>query len=114
MTVPLPSPRYTFAQFAAIRRYQPALALAPDGSAVAYSTNISGQFNLWRQAATGGYPHQLTFYTDQAVRQISWSPDGQWILYTADHHGDEFHQIYRIPARGGQPEQWTAAPQAQH
>ena len=49
------SSRYTFAQFAAVRRYQLALAVSPDGSEVAYSTNISGQFNLWRQASTGGF-----------------------------------------------------------
>ena len=37
-----------------------------------------------------------------------------WILYTADHHGDEFYQVYLIPARGGQPEQLTDAEQVQH
>src|SRR5690242_5878117 len=99
--------RYSFEQFAAIRRYQPTLDLAPDGAQVAYSTNITGHFNLWRQSSAGGYPHQVTFYTGQSVRQIAWSPDGQHLLYTADRDGDEFHQLYVVPARGGQPEQLT-------
>jgi dipeptidyl aminopeptidase/acylaminoacyl peptidase len=106
--------RYAFEQFTAVRRYQPALTFSPDGAEIAYSTNTSGQFNLWRQSTEGGYPHQLTLYSEQAVREIEWSPDGDWILYTADRHGDEFHQLYRIPARGGQPEQLTDAPNVQH
>lgn len=38
---------YAFEQFTAVRRYQPTLAFSPDGGEVAYSTNTSGQFNLW-------------------------------------------------------------------
>src|SRR4051794_21220170 len=64
-----------FEQFAAIRRYQPALAFSPDGESIAYSTNISGQFNLWRQPSAGGYPRQLTLSASQSVRNLKWSPD---------------------------------------
>ena len=107
------SPRYDFAQFTAVRRYQPALSLSPDGSEIAYSTNTSGQFNLWRQSTAGGYPHQLTVFHDQAVRDIAWSPDGETILFTADREGDEFHQLYLIPARGGRPRPLTDRPGVQ-
>ncbi len=106
--------RYTFEQFTAIRRYQPTLSFSSNGSEIAYVTNTSGQYNLWRQSSTGGYPHQLTTFDDQSVRRVAWSPDGQTILFTADRDGDEFHQLYRIPARGGWPEPLTDAPQAQH
>jgi dipeptidyl aminopeptidase/acylaminoacyl peptidase len=114
MSDPQPVRRPTFAQFAAVRRYSPTLSFSPDGGEVAYSTNTSGQFNLWRQPSAGGYPHQLTFYTDETVRQVEWSPDGQTILYTADQHGDEFHQLHVIPARGGVAAQLTNAPGVQH
>ena len=107
-------PRYTFEQFTAIRRYQPTLSFSPDGSEIAYVTNTSGQFNLWRQASAGGYPHQLTTFENQSVRRVAWSPDGQTILFTADREGDEFHQLYRIPACGGWPEPLTDAPGVQH
>jgi dipeptidyl aminopeptidase/acylaminoacyl peptidase len=114
-SAPMPvARRYTFEQFMAIRRYQPTLSFSPDGSEVAYVTNTSGQFNLWRQSSGGGYPHQLTTFEDQSVRHVAWSPDGQTILFTADREGDEFHQVYRIPARGGWPEPLTDAPEAQH
>jgi dipeptidyl aminopeptidase/acylaminoacyl peptidase len=105
---------YTFEQFAAMRRYMPALSFSPDGSEVIYITNTSGQYNLWRQSSSGGYPHQLTTFIDQSVREAAWSPNGQSVLFTADRHGDEMHQVYRIPARGGRPEQLTDAPSAQH
>ncbi len=106
--------KYTFAQFTAIRRYQPALSFSPDGSEIAYSTNTSGQFNLWKQPSAGGYPKQMTIFTENAVREIAWSPDGKQILFTADHHGDEFTQLYLIPANGGRPQPLTAKPQVQH
>ncbi len=64
--------RYVFEQFTAVRRYQPTLAFSPDGSEVAYVTDTSGQFNLWRQSSAGGYPHQLTTFDDRTVRQIAW------------------------------------------
>ena len=75
----------SFEQFAATRRYGGnngfGMAWSPDSKWLAYSTNISGQFNLWKQPARGGYPVQLTFYADRAVRLMAWSPDGSTLLY---------------------------------
>jgi dipeptidyl aminopeptidase/acylaminoacyl peptidase len=107
---------YTFEQFSAIRRYgaYPSLSFSPDASQIAYTVNTSGQLNLWRQSSTGGFPHQLTLYSTRSVRVASWSPDGKWIAYNADRDGDEFHQLYLIPAQGGSPDQLTDLPQVQH
>ena len=110
---PAPDPM-PFARFAATRRYQPTLAFSPDGAEIAYVTNTSGQFNLWRQPAAGGEPRQLTGFVDHAVRQVAWSPDGATLLFTADHQGGEQHQLYHIPARGGWPEPLTDLPNVQH
>jgi dipeptidyl aminopeptidase/acylaminoacyl peptidase len=103
-----------FEQFFAMRRFQPTLAFTPNGRQLLFSSDLSGQFNLWRVKVTGGWPEQLTTFENQAVRQVSVSPDGKTILFTADREGDEFHQIYALPARGGWPEAWTDAPQVQH
>jgi dipeptidyl aminopeptidase/acylaminoacyl peptidase len=106
--------RSTFDQFTAIRRYQPTLDFAPDGSAVAYSTNTSGQFNVWSQPSAGGYPRQVTLYTEKAVRDLAWSPDGETILFAADEHGDEYYQLYTVPARGGQSTPFVSEPDVRH
>ena len=111
--------RYTFEQFTAIRDYGfyglfAPLSFSPDGLEIAYRVNTSGQFNLWRQSAEGGFPHQLTLYSERAVSVMAWSPDSKQIAYMADLHGDEFHQVFTIPARGGQPQQLTEAAQTQH
>jgi len=102
-----------YEQFAATRRYQPALAFSPDGSAIAYSVNTSGQYNLWRQPAEGGFPIQVTLSGGQSVRDIAWSPDGEWLLYTADNDGDEFTRVYRIPVQGGLAEEIAGGEQIQ-
>ncbi|HEV2529908.1 MAG TPA: S9 family peptidase [Thermomicrobiales bacterium] len=94
--------RIAFERFAATRRYQPTLALSPDGQDVVYSTNVSGQFNLWRQPTVGGYARQLTLFEDQTVRQVAWSPDGSALVFSADRAGDEFTRIYRLPVTGGE------------
>jgi dipeptidyl aminopeptidase/acylaminoacyl peptidase len=47
------------------------------------------------------------------VRAVAVREDGT-ILFIADRDGDEFHQLYRIPAGGGWPEQLTDLPQVQH
>jgi dipeptidyl aminopeptidase/acylaminoacyl peptidase len=107
-------PKYTFEQFAAIRRYQPTLAFSPDGGEIAYVVNTSGQFNLWRQSSAGGFPIQLTLFADQTVREIAWSPDGETIAFSADQDGDEYRQIYTIPARGGRVTALTDASKVQH
>lgn len=103
-----------FEQFFAVRRFQHTLALTSDSSAVLFSINISGQYNLWRLPVTGGWPHQLTTFTDQAVRSVAPAPDGGTIVFAADRDGDEFHQLYAIGADGGWPEPWTEADQVQH
>jgi len=107
-----PPPR--FEQFFAIRRFQPALSFTPDGRRILFVTNTSGQFNLWRTAATGGRQQQLTAFEENTVRSLAPSPDGKTIAIIADQDGDEFHQIYVLPATGGWPEAWTESPQVQH
>jgi dipeptidyl aminopeptidase/acylaminoacyl peptidase len=107
---PLPK----FEQFFAIRRFQPALSFDPDGRRVLFVTNTSGQFNIWRTSVRGGRQQQLTAFENNTVRSLSVSPDGKTIAFTADQDGDEFHQIYLLPAKGGWPEQITDAAEVQH
>lgn len=99
-------PRYELEQFAAIRNYTD-LSFSPDGAHVAYVTNASGQFNVWRQPADLApngeplMPRQLSALVESAARRAVWSPDGSSILTMADRHGTENYQLYEIPAGRG-------------
>lgn len=105
---------YRFEQYAAVRRYQGDLRFSPDGAQVGYIINTSGQFNLWVHPLNGGCPKQLTTFVNQTVRSFQWSPDGKQIALTADQNGDEFYQVYLMPASGGWPEPVTTTADAQH
>ena len=79
------------------------LSVSADGTAVAYASDTSGQFNLWSQPAGGGPANQPTFFTDRSVREVAWAPGGEKIAFTADTQGDEQYQVYLVPASGGEP-----------
>ena len=63
-----------FEQFFAYRRFQPVVAFDAAGEHVLFSSNISGQFNLWRVAVDGGWPQQLTAFSDRTVRAAAVQP----------------------------------------
>ena len=103
-----------FEQFFAVRRFSSALTFTADGSKLLFASNISGQFNLWSVPVEGGWPDQLTAFTDETVRGVGVSPADGTIVLCADHDGDEFHQLYLVDPERGWPEQLTDAPQVQH
>ena len=104
----------TMDDFAAVVTYGGAVSFSPDGSTLAVINNRSGQYNIWIQPLDGGEQTQLTFYTDNAVRELAWSPDGTQILYTADLQGNEKHQLFLMPAAGGEAEALTNDPDVQY
>src|SRR5581483_2848010 len=103
-----------FEQFMAYRRFSGALAFSPDGSQLYFVSNMSGQFNLWSVGIEGGWPTQLTAFTEDTVRTLGVSPRDGTIAFCADHDGDEFHQLYLLDPDHGWPEKLTDAPQVQH
>src|SRR5919199_4327782 len=103
-----------FEQFMAYRRFSAGLAFTRDSEHVLFVSNISGQFNLWRVPIEGGWPDQLTAFTDETVRLVAVSPRDGTIALCADRDGDEFHQLYLLDPELGWPEQITDAPQVQH
>ena len=103
-----------FEQFFAARRFSSALAFTADGAHLLFASNISGQFNLWRVPVEGGWPDQLTAFTDETVRGVGVSPTDGRVVLCADHNGDEFHQLYLLDSERAWPEQLTHEPQVQH
>ncbi len=103
-----------FERFVAYRRFGAGLAFTRDGAHVLFVSNMSGQFNLWRVPVDGGWPDQLTSFTEQTVRLIAVSPKEDTIVLCADRDGDEFHQLFVLDSAAGWPEQITDEPEVQH
>ena len=101
-------------QFFAVRRFSSALDFTADGTHLLFASNISGQFNLWRVPVEGGWPDQLTAFTDETVRGVGVSPTDGRIVLCADHDGDEFHQLYLLDSKRGWPQRLTDEPDVQH
>jgi dipeptidyl aminopeptidase/acylaminoacyl peptidase len=104
---------YKFEQYFAVVRLGAATP-APDGKRVYFISDMSGQLNLYRMPAEGGWPRQLTTFTDQAVRDVKLSKDESRIAFMADQNGNEHHQIFVMDAEGGWPEQVTDRPDVQY
>ena len=77
-------------------------AWSPDGKEIVFSTNLSGRLNLWKVAADGGWPLQLS-QSDDRESGAAWSPDAKWIVYEQDYGGGEYYDLFAIPANGGAP-----------
>jgi dipeptidyl aminopeptidase/acylaminoacyl peptidase len=102
-----------FLDFVPVERFRQCLALSPDGTTVAYSSNAGGAFDLWTIPIAGGKARRVTNLQDRAVWQIAWMPDGSKLFFTADHNGDEQYRIYQVSLEGGEPEEISSGPDCQ-
>ena len=110
----IPKMKYTFDQLASVRRMW-GYDFSPDGKRMALVTDLDGQLNLWHLPIVGGFPVQLTFFKDQAVRTIKWSPVSNQIAFTADEKGNELEQIYVLDLDGGgRPRRFTDNPKKRY
>jgi dipeptidyl aminopeptidase/acylaminoacyl peptidase len=87
--------------------------ISPDGSQVAFRTNITGTSQVWRVSASSGWPDQLTFFPS-SVQNPAWSPKGDRILVPADNNGDEQFQLYAVTPDGSRLTPLTANPKVRH
>jgi len=74
-------------------------AWSPDGSALVYTTDVQGSWDLVI-ATPQGFFRALTSGGGQEIGP-AWSPDGGWIAYLSDADGR--WGVYLIPAAGGTP-----------
>lgn len=103
---------YPIGQYLNIRSAS-AGVFSPDGKEIVFSSNITGVPQLWRVARSGGWPEQLTFYTD-AVRGAKRSPKGDRLLFSKDTGGDERVQLYVSRFDGSHTVQLTNNPKVIH
>lgn len=101
-------------RYLAVRRFV-SLTCASGGDEVAYVSDISGQWNVWRAGmAAGSVPVQRTFFEEEVCRTIAWSPVRDAMVVAADIHGDENHALYLLDGPDGWPVALTHAPGAKH
>jgi len=76
-------------------------SLSPDGNSIAYSSDQSGNFEIYvKQLTPGGQEIRLTSDGQQSL-EPAWSPDGQRIAFYSRGRGG----IWVIPAFGGSAKQ---------
>jgi len=87
--------------------YERAPAWSPDGRNIAYvcSAGRGQPTDLCVVPAAGGEPVNLTRTWDLDPGAPDWSPDGGWLLCSAESEGST--HLFRVPARGGSVEQVT-------
>ncbi len=84
--------------------------LSPDGLSIAFTSNRSGEPNVYIVSIEGGTPVRLTWYPAPSYAR-GWSPDGKYVLYasTRETSPTDYTRLWIVPAKGG-PSQLLAAP----
>jgi len=75
-------------------------ALSPDGNSIAFCFHG----DIWLVDSRGGTARPLTTGDAYDVGPV-WSPDGKWIAFASDRHGNR--DVYLISRDGGRPHRLT-------
>ena len=84
---------YTIEQFMETTSFGGA-SFSPDGSKILLSHDGSGVFNVYSIPVEGGPMTALTRSESQAMFGVSYFPDDERFLYTADEGGNELNHLY--------------------
>jgi Tol biopolymer transport system component len=77
--------------------------LSPDRKYVAYVVEEGGRSRLeLRQLATGSVV-QLVPPGDSSMDELTFTPDGNWLVYRNHGHGDMMAVLHQVPTLGGTP-----------
>jgi dipeptidyl aminopeptidase/acylaminoacyl peptidase len=68
-------------------------SFSPDGTQIAFISNLNGIPQVWTMPATGGFPKLITAF-DDPVGSVTWSPDGKWLAFNVAPGGGLNVQIY--------------------
>lgn len=86
-------------------------ALSPDRTRIAFSSNRSGNFDLYVMDADGVNPKRLT--TDSGNEgDPAWTPDGKWIVHSMTR--GSVPQVAMVSAEGGETRQLTTTAKGNH
>jgi dipeptidyl aminopeptidase/acylaminoacyl peptidase len=94
--------KYPVEQFYSVRTIT-GYTLSPDNKTIYYITNTTGSPQIWCIPITGGWATQITLW-NQLVRDLMHFPISNNILFLSDRDGNENHQIFMTPDKGGEVE----------
>ncbi|HMB89696.1 MAG TPA: DPP IV N-terminal domain-containing protein [Rhodothermales bacterium] len=80
---------------------------SPDGSRIAFTSNRSGSYDIWRSDHDGSNAVRLTSFGGPFTSTPRWSPDGTHLVFTARSNGQA--DLYTIDADGMNPRQLTTS-----
>lgn len=75
-------------------------AFSPDEKSIAFTTNASGVFNVYRMPITGGLAEQLTNSSTDNVYALSYLPDGERLLVSRERGGNENYHLWVLEPGG--------------
>ena len=78
-------------------------AVSPDGSLIAFASDIRGSYDLFLLPAEGGLPFRLTRDDDWDEKDPAWSPDGQEIVFTTNRDGRPALEVIGVHGGAARP-----------
>src|SRR5947209_7535079 len=88
-------------------------SFSPDGTRLSFLSDVTGVPQVWSVPVEGGWPDQLTFYTER-VSDARYSPSSDAIAFAMDAGGDERHALFLLRHDGAEITPLTNAPQVIH
>ncbi len=82
-------------------------SFSPDGSQLAFISNMSGLPQIWTVASSGGWPKLVTAL-DDPISEVAWSPDGRWLAFVLAPGGGMNQQVYLVQPEGTNMRRLTA------
>jgi dipeptidyl aminopeptidase/acylaminoacyl peptidase len=103
---------YTIQQYLSIKSAS-GPTFAPDGTSIAYLSNMTGTTQVWSMALPSGTPRQLTNYDDN-IGFVRWLGDGSGLLFGKAKGGDENTQFFWMKPDGSGVKALTDEPNVRH
>ena len=74
-------------------------SFSPDGTRVAFISNLSGTPGVWIVNSQSGWPRMVVSLKDP-ITLVTWSPDGEWLAFHLSPGGGMNTQIYVVHPDG--------------